>query len=194
MKKVVFLMADNWACGLYRCYMPALWLNKTGLAEAYCSFHGAKIGRKPVDYSMFRGFGLQNDAGLIGDKFFVSEEELWAEYAGVDAVVYQRQERDIALSHLRFMKAHGKRVYCEFDDSLTGHPIKATAKHWQSPEKVKLYTLMCEEATGVIVTSEALGSEFRRLNSNILVLPNSIDCTQYRDGMAGFFFGWSGSP
>jgi len=194
MKKIVFLMADAWACGLYRCYMPALWMNKLGLAEAYCSFHGAVKGSRPLDYQLLYGQGLVNQAGLIGNKNFVSEEGLFAEYAGVDAVVYQRQEREIALSHLRFMKAHGKRVYCEFDDSLTGHPIKATAKHWQSPEKVKLYTQMCEEATGVIVTNEVLGNEFRRLNSNILVLPNSIDCTQYRDGRADLSIGYAGSP
>ena len=194
-KRIVFLMADAWACGLYRCYMPALWMNKLGLAEAYCSFHGAFKGERPFDYSLLFGHGLENKAGLVGSNHFVSEEELWAEFAGVDAIVYQRQEKKIALDHLRFMKANGKKVYCEFDDSLTGHPVKSTAKHWQSPEMVRLYSQMCEEATGVIVTNEFLGNEFRKFNKNIIVLPNTIDCSQYTDARADEpSVGFAGSP
>src|SRR3989304_5555305 len=83
MRKIVFLMADNWACGLYRCYMPALWMNKTNMAEAYCSFHGAKIGRIPLDYSLFNNFLLANTAGLLGNELYVSPEELRDEYSGV---------------------------------------------------------------------------------------------------------------
>ena len=192
--KIVFLMADNWACGLYRCYMPALWLNKLGLADAYCTFHGAHKGIKPLDYRPFYKFSLQNTAGLLGNRYYVSEQDMEEEFVGVDAVVYQRQEKAIAIDHLRLMKKLGKKVYCEFDDRLSGHPVGKTREHWESPWQIKIYKTMCEEADGVIVTNEALGNEFRQLNPNIIILPNSIDCTQYTDKRSELSLGYAGSP
>lgn len=169
-------------------------MNKLGLAEAYCSFHGASKGIRPFDYKPFYGHELEYIAKVVmAANKFVSEEAMAAEFAEIGTIVYQRQEQAFAIEHLRFMKRHGKKVYCEFDDSLTGHPMKSVAKYWQTPERVKLYSAMCEEATGVIVTNETLADEFKRFNANVIVLPNSIDCSVYADARSDLSVGYAGS-
>lgn len=177
MKKILFFGADNSGCAFYRCYMPAVELNRTGLAEAWFSFNSDWKGIKPLSYEPYFSEELKRKAQQL-DSIHASNGKIAVEMNDIDVVVYERPYGETALSHLRLMKLFGKKTFIEHDDWMfgkKGHPCNKTAKIWKDSGVLSISTTMCNEADGIIVTSERLREKMLYLNPNICVVPNYID-------------------
>ena len=175
MPKVLFYLNDTTACSFYRCFMPALWLNKIGLAEAYCSYGLFSRGEKAIDYGQYYSGRLLNVAEADQRKT-LTPYEFEKEFEDIDVVVYQRQSNNSSLTHLRAMKKMGKRVYVEHDDLICGDTgLQRVNKIYSDPKRRELLETICRESDGVIVSTEYLVQFFSNLNDNIQVCPNSID-------------------
>ena len=168
-------MNDTEACSFYRCFMPALWLNKLGIAEAWCSYNFFSHGKKAEDYSLFYSGELLREAQADNRKS-LSPYEFEEEFIDFDIVIYQRQSNPSALSHLRMMSKLGKRVFVEHDDWILGD---CGSEHinevYADPDKQLILKQICNEADGVICSTDFLGNIFKEFNDNVLVCSNSID-------------------
>ena len=193
--QVVFFTADHEGCGFYRCLMPAVWLNRLGLAEAYCSHSFTHKGEQVQNYKSFYSKELLRiaEASVATPK---TTQDVLVTMSDVDVCVYQRQSNEFALVHMRTMKKAGKKVFVEYDDWLLGKITSPHAKKvFQDPRRREIIELMAYEADGLIVSTEALKSFFSEYNSNIYVCPNSLDLDiwRWKDSRALASVGYAGS-
>src|SRR3972149_7740875 len=173
--QIVFFTADHEGCGFYRCLMPAVWLNRVGLAEAYFTHSFTHKGEQVQNYKSFYSKELLRiaEASVATPK---TTQDVLVTMSDVDVCVYQRQSNEFALVHMRTMKKAGKKVFVEYDDWLLGKITSPHAKKvFQDPRRREIIELMAYEADGLIVSTEALKSFFSEYNSNIYVCPNSVD-------------------
>jgi hypothetical protein len=191
---VTFLCSDLRGCGFYRCYMPAVGMNRAG-ADAYFSHRLDEVGEKFTDYEPFYSEELAWKAkskGVIDTK----NDEFERIFDGIDTVVYQYPADETVIKHQQLMQSFGKRTFVEYDDwnfGLKGHPFKPTRDFWHNPKIRAMAETMCREATGLIVTTEHLGEKMSQFNDNIMVLPNSIDETMWSAGTSDVSIGYAAS-
>lgn len=164
--KVSMLVADQSACGHYRCINPAWYLRKYG-AEVKC-FNTAS-----------------------------SHDLLWS-----DIIVAQRQyDPAIANTLIKDMLSLGKLVVYEIDDDL--HNVNPSSPvfgiyHTGSPA-IKVVSKLLQSCTGITVSTHELAGFYSGFNSNVELLPNSIDfdmrdweyCPEGKDPNF-LYVGWSG--
>lgn len=175
MQKVLFYLNDTTGCSFYRCFMPALWLNKIGIAEAYCSYGLFSKGKKADDYSLFYSGELLKSA-QADRRITLTPYEFEKEFEDIDTVIYQRQSNASALVHLRAMKKLGKQVYVEHDDWMFGDTgLHDVNRIYADRNRRELFKVICRESDGIIVSTEFLGELFKDFNDNIIVCPNTID-------------------
>jgi len=175
--------------------MPAIWLNKTGLATAWCSYSFTDKGEQVTDYKSFYSKELfhRAEASIAIPK---TTQDVLNTMSDVDICIYQRQSSEFALSHMRTMKKAGKKVFVEHDDWLLGNITSPYAKKiFKEPRRREIIELMAYEADGLIVSTEDLKRFFSEFNDNIYVCPNSIDLDLWRwkDMRASVSIGYAGS-
>src|SRR3972149_8125538 len=164
MPKILFYLNDTTACSFYRCFMPALWLNRLGLAEAYCSYGLFSRGEKAIDYNQYYSGSLLKVAQSDKRKTLTAYE-FEKECEDIDIVVYQRQSNNSSLTHLRAMKKLGKKVYAEHDDWILGDTgLSYVNDAYADSRRRELLETICRESDGIIVSTEYLGQFFSRLN------------------------------
>jgi len=190
MKSIAFVMSDWGACGLYRCIMPSVWLNKTGTAKAYGTYHLALRGQLIEDYDMYFGQGLANQSRMMSD-YAPPRDRIQQEFRDIETVIYQRAENKNTLWHLNLMKAAGKKTYLEYDDMVEGSHIARIRKAWE--QMTSDFRALAAAADGIIVTTDVLAQYYRQYNDNIVVIPNSIDTSMWESKQSDAAIGYAGS-
>lgn len=95
----------------------------------------------------------------------------------------------------RFKQLGVKVVYDSDDDVFTVNPDNAAAK--ASKEKLEQYAALLSEADVITTTTEVLRQRFLKFNNNVVVIPNALDFSEFRERKRAsemLRIGWSGSP
>lgn len=149
----VYYVGNNWdGCYFYRCLMPLVNNGWRGDKESLLG---------PI-------------AGL---------RESAINSMSADIVVFQRPDEPIRIEAIKKLKKLGKKIVFENDDTfnIDYDPQKVLSKNI---EKLKIKQNALNEgiklADLVTTTTEVLAQEYRRLNNNVVVIPNSIDPFYWR--------------
>ena len=107
----------------------------------------------------------------------IKKELEWA-----DIVVFHRPENEEYAQLIRILKEAGKKIVVDNDDTfkLTDfHPLAEFTpggkKHNSLAKRTKLMDNAIKTADLVTTTTEFLAKEYRKLNKNVVVLPNYVD-------------------
>ena len=91
-----------------------------------------------------------------------------------DLFVFQRHVSDYSLHLMRALKAHGKRVVFEIDDLLTDIPD--FLNHHRADESAQRYLIEAIRLANIVTTTTSrLAKELKKLNPNVINVPNCID-------------------
>lgn len=177
---IVFFPSDTEACGFYRMYMPAIYLNRLGI-EAYISHSLAYKGERIFDYRPLHTKEiLKRDMHRFGD---MPIDRVLNNFRDIDVIVYHRQGNIDTVRHMAIMKNAGKRVYVEHDDWILddSNPTVKVRKHFFNPQIRRCLEDMYHMADGIIVATEELSLRFQPYNNNVIVCSNSIDIGLWGD-------------
>lgn len=135
-------------------------------------------------------FPLQEN-GWDGDRTTMALQRISAEQKAkailnADVVVFHRPEADYQLEIARKLKEAGKKIVFDNDDTYKDHN-GFKFNDYMTEEKVKAglgqldknITTFIKEADLVTCTTEALKKEYELINSNVVVLPNTVDPFYY---------------
>jgi glycosyltransferase involved in cell wall biosynthesis len=116
-------------------------------------------------------------------------------YAVPDVMVFFRSHFLEAYKMVELCKHHSVRVVFDTDDALDLVP-KENLNYARLQARIPVYEFLLREADIVTTTTQTLAKYLRRWNSNVVVIPNSIDPDEWtpvpkREGLR---VGWTGSP
>jgi glycosyltransferase involved in cell wall biosynthesis len=115
-------------------------------------------------------------------------------YDAPDVLVISRAHFVEAQKIVQWCKMRSIRVVFDTDDALDMVPRESLYYKGLQP-RIALYEFLLEEADIVTTTTETLAAHLRTWNSNVAVIPNSVDPEEWqpqpRDG--GVRIGWSGA-
>ncbi len=115
-------------------------------------------------------------------------------YEAPDVLVISRAHFVEAYKIVEWCKTNSIRVVFDTDDALDMVPRESLYYKGLQP-RIPLYEFLLEEADAVTTTTETLASHLRSWNSNVIVIPNSVDPEewQHQPGTEGIRVGWSGA-
>lgn len=155
--RVYFVSSGNWGCYIVRCLLP---LQANGWDGDQTSI---RYGTKTPENKM--------EASKISD-----------------IVVFHRPEDSRKLELARILKKQGKKIVFDNDDTYKDHDSVKLNDYFtkervaQGLAKVNSITdAFIIEADLVTCTTETLAQEYRKLNPNVVVLPNCIDPFLYEE-------------
>lgn len=172
MSRILFLRADRYACGYYRCELPARRLREEG--------HHVEV---------------RDELGVVvGGGLVLTIGTNW------DAIVWQRPTR-AGFSAIAKYLAERTRLYVEIDDALDCMPPDNPCSYWMRAkgESVKYMYAIMRMAYGVIVSTPALAERYVKHNPNIYVCENCVDLREWpahseiRKEGTPVLVGWAGS-
>ena len=149
--RVYYITSGNWGCYIVRCLMPLI---ANGWDGDQTSIH-------------------------YGEK--TPENKSKAAQAA-EIVVFHRPEEQRRLDLIRLLKKEGKKIVVDNDDTYKDHAaVKLNA--YFDKERVdrglkavnSIFDQCLIEADLVTTTTEWLAEEYRKLNPNVVVLPNCVD-------------------
>lgn len=122
---------------------------------------------------------LLNKASIAGE--IDNPEEMQKNLVGADVVVFHRPEEPEFLALANILKSEGKKVVMDNDDTfkikdhypLAGLDAKGVSVVLENRDKAIENFLAVADL--VTTTTETLADEYRRINDNVVVLPNCID-------------------
>lgn len=128
--------------------------------------------------SFYRGFGpllrLEKDYDDI--RLELDPHIDWRAAVKNDIFFIQRPCTPDHFKVARFAKTAGKSLWVDFDDDLFSVLAdNPTFKYYQSEERKTAVRKICELADVVTVTTDYLAQKMRKLNKNIIVIPNALD-------------------
>lgn len=119
-----------------------------------------------------------------------------------DVFVLQRPWSPVALSQLRRLKSAGKKVVAEIDDDFWDiGPDNPQYDHWHArgDENLSRLEAILSESDLCTTSTQPLADIVRKLNPNVVVLPNQLPASRWRvrhdprdDGR--IVLGWAGTP
>ena len=138
--------------------------------------------------SAFLKFYLNHEVKVVFR--FNSLDELLAH----DLIVFQRQYDPNVLQVVNILRAHGKKVIYELDDSMWEIPPENEAtKYWTDDKKANAEAII-QVCDAVTTSTEPLAERLRQLNKNVYVIPNYIpEVTPLPKFDSIIRVGWSGS-
>jgi glycosyltransferase involved in cell wall biosynthesis len=99
-----------------------------------------------------------------------------------DVVVFHRPENPDKLQLARHLRAMGKKIVFDNDDTYKDHEVVKLNKFMDEQRVVKglekinkVVDTFIQEADLVTTSTEFLADEYRKLNDNVIVLPNCVD-------------------
>jgi glycosyltransferase involved in cell wall biosynthesis len=112
-----------------------------------------------------------------------------------DVMVFFRGQVQEARQLVEACRQRSVRVAFDTDDALDLIP-KENVNYTTLRQQIPVYEFLLREADVVTTTTPALADHLRRRNSNVLVIPNSVDPEEWNPGpkAAGLRIGWTGSP
>jgi len=138
-------------CWFYRCYLP----------QMYCGYQGDKM--------TFSGQKLDGRASFEKAR-------------RADIVVFQRPDERDRLEAAILLKKLGKKIVFENDDTYRGgDPMKLDKWDNSLKQRIKNLDDFIRISDMVTTTTEYLADEYRKLNKNVVVLPNCIDPSVFAD-------------
>ncbi len=149
--RTYYVSSGNWGCYIVRCLLPLIANGWDG------------------DSTSVRPFNKTPEDKMRATKV-------------ADIVVFHRPEDANKLELMRILKKQGKKVVYDNDDTYKDHD-SVKLNDYFTKEKVARGLAMVNsiadaaviEADLVTCTTETLAEEYRKLNSNVVVLPNCID-------------------
>lgn len=151
MSKVYFVSSGNWGCYIVRCLLPLI------------------------------ANGWDGDQTSIRYGTKTPEDKMRASKMA-DVVVFHRPEDANKLELARILKKQGKKIVFDNDDTYKDHD-SVKLNDYFTKEKVAMGLAKVNSITDAFIieadlvtcTTEVLAEEYRKLNSNVIVLPNCID-------------------
>jgi len=149
--RVYFISSGNWGCYIVRCLMPLI---VNGWDGDQTSIH----------------FGTKTPE----DKMLATKQ--------ADILVFHRPEDANKLELARILKKQGKKIVFDNDDTYKDHE-SVRLNDYFTKERVKMGLARVNSITDAFIieadlvtcTTEVLAQEYRKLNSNVVVIPNCID-------------------
>lgn len=175
---VLFVGSGNSALSWYRCGMPSLTLG--------CDYVGVVGPPTPA--------GLKIMTAL---KRGPMDEIDWLSYK---IVILQQPYGTEWLSHIKYLRSRGIKVFYEIDDYVQG--VRKVRNHAAARKYTKRHCELMEicmrACDGMIVSTPFLASRYRRFNTNIWLCRNSIEGRRYNEftppdrGRDVIHVGWAG--
>jgi glycosyltransferase involved in cell wall biosynthesis len=137
----------------------------------------------PMKYLAARGHHIQ----LLGDDA--------SQHSAPDVMVLFRAQFEHAIPISAWCKKNNIRLVFDTDDALD--LVSTTNLHfWHIQPRIPIYHHMLEVADVVTTTTPTLADYLRTRNSNVVVLPNSVDPEEWHPRPRGkeLRIGWTGSP
>jgi len=140
-------------------------------------------GQYPFCY-YYRGYlpGVYSGNGVVTDFIRsgsqLSQGELYSKAEKSDVLVFQRPTEQKMFDFAILMKKKGKKIIFENDDSYSTIPMDKLENDAQRAIAKKLNSSLnnfAKFADGVIASTPILADEYSKLNSNVVVLKNTID-------------------
>jgi O-antigen biosynthesis protein len=149
--RVYFVTSGNWGCYIVRCLMPMI----------------------------ANGWDGDQTSITYGQK--TPENKAKASQAS-DVVVFHRPEDAKRLELIRILKKQGKKIVVDNDDTYKDHKAVKINDYFDKERVDKglakvnsIFDAAVIEADLVTTTTEWLAEEYRKLNPNVVVLPNCVD-------------------
>lgn len=135
-------------------------------------------GEYPFCYH-YRGYlpGVYGNQ-LVIDYLHPNKDKVKEFIQKADTVVFQRPSKKEYLSLMRSVKALGKKVIFENDDTYHAIPLERLGNERQKEIAIEMASTLDEAlriADGAIASTEILADEYRKINKNTIVLKNCID-------------------
>lgn len=135
-------------------------------------------GEYPFCYH-YRGYlpGVYGNQ-LVVDYMRPDKEKIKQLIEKADTVVFQRPSKKEHVSLMRSVKALGKKVIFENDDTYHAIPLERLGNERQKEIAIEMANTLDEAlmiADGAIASTEILADEYRKINKNTIVLKNCID-------------------
>jgi len=151
MSKVYYVSSGNMGCYIVRCLLPLV-ANGWDGDTVSINFHA----KTPEDKMR-----AANDANII---------------------VFHRPESADKLELIRLLKKKGKKIVIDNDDTYKDHESVKLNEYFTKERVARglakvnsIYDAAVIEADLVTCTTEVLAEEYRKLNPNVVVLPNCVD-------------------
>lgn len=115
-------------------------------------------------------------------------------YEAPDVLVISRAHYAEAYKIVEWCKSNSVRVVFDTDDALDLVPRESIYYKALQP-RMPLYEFLLEEADAVTTTTDTLASHLRKWNSNVVVIPNSVDPEEWqplKKEPGSIRVGWSG--
>ena len=142
-------------------------------------------GAYPFCY-YYRGYlpGVYSKNAVVSDflrkDLEIDNQKLTKMANEADVIVFQRPSDPKLLELARLLRAKGKKIIFENDDTYEGIPIERLENEQQKSiarEQAENLKRFASFADGAIASTEILGEEYRKYNKNVAVLKNCIDPT-----------------
>lgn len=146
--KIFYLQGDYPFCYYYRGYLPGVYSKQMVVSEFF---------RKDME---------------------VSDESLTRKALEADIICFQRPTSAPSLGLARLLKARGKKIVFDNDDTYTGIPLARLGSERRveiAKELSKNLNDFIKISDGVTVSTEILAKEYAQINPNVVVLKNCID-------------------
>jgi len=116
-------------------------------------------------------------------------------YEAPDAMVFFRAHFNEAFKMVEWCKKNSIRVVFDTDDALDLVPMENLNYAVLQP-RMPVYDFLLREADIVTTTTPTLADHLRRWNSNVAVIPNSVDPEEWNPvpRTSDVRIGWTGSP
>ena len=116
--------------------------------------------------------------GYNGDKISMlshrcSSERSFQGAIEADIIVFHRPDDAKKVEAMKLLKEYGKKIVFDNDDTYRG--VDAMKFQDKLEERIKLLDDAIKTADLVTTTTEFLADEYRKINPNVVVLPNCVD-------------------
>lgn len=145
---IYYIQGDYNFCYYYRGYLPGVYDNQLVVEEF-----------------------MRQDMDVSGEKYMEKANQ-------ADIICFQRPTGENAVRLATLLKAKGKKIVMDNDDTYSGIPLARLGSE-KRVEIAKQLNKNLEEfvkiADGITTSTEFLAEEYRKLNQNVIVLKNCID-------------------
>lgn len=149
--RVFYISSGNWGCYIVRCLLPLV------------------------------ANGWDGDSTSIRPGVMTPEDKLKAA-KNAEIIVFHRPETHQKIELARTLKSLGKKIVFDNDDTYKDHTAVKLNDYFDKERTQRGLAMVNKEADGfaieadlVTCTTEWLADEYRKLNPNVVVLPNCVD-------------------
>jgi len=105
----------------------------------------------------------------------VNIEPTYDEFVSSDILVFQRQKNEAALNEIIAWKKKGKKIIIDYDDNFFALESHNPANKSYTTGALEILKKATSVADAITVSVKPLAEKYNEYNSNIHILPNSID-------------------